>query len=124
MGDPVRYASSPTKISDGEMLSEASPTAEAGELKRDLSSRHINMIALAGMIVGTPDDPTFLAAHLTLILGNWPFPQLWAGDCDCWSGRCHSRLSPHGLRNRRSLLHHWRVVSLHASHWRLHQTRK
>ncbi|OAQ67341.1 proline-specific permease [Purpureocillium lilacinum] len=50
MGDPVRYASSPTKISDGEMLSEASPTAEAGELKRDLSSRHINMIALAGMI--------------------------------------------------------------------------
>jgi amino acid transporter len=28
-------------------------TIETGGLKRDLSSRHINMIAIAGMIVGS-----------------------------------------------------------------------
>ncbi|UNI23806.1 hypothetical protein JDV02_009603 [Purpureocillium takamizusanense] len=42
--------SSPTKSTDVEISSEASPVMETGELKRDLSSRHINMIAIAGMI--------------------------------------------------------------------------
>lgn len=44
------YEKNTVEVSRGPGDAAASPRSE-GDIKRDLSSRHINMIALAGMIV-------------------------------------------------------------------------
>ncbi|KAI8713940.1 AA-permease domain-containing protein [Fusarium sp. LHS14.1] len=45
-----KQGANPTKSPDIEMCAESSEVVNTGGLKRDLGSRHINMIALAGMI--------------------------------------------------------------------------
>ena len=48
-----RQGANPTKSPDVEMCADSSEVVNTGGLKRDLGSRHINMIALAGMIVSS-----------------------------------------------------------------------
>lgn len=67
---------------------------ETSGLKRDLSSRHINMIAIAGMIVSLHihilKKIVIIGTDRVLsraIIGYRSFSRLWASNCNCGAGR-------------------------------------
>lgn len=78
-----------------------------GELKRDLASRHINMIALAGMIVGSPWRSHNMEL-LTISSGHRAVSWLRPDYCNCWTRRCTFGLSSDGHCCCWCIVYHWR----------------
>lgn len=117
--DAVSDAAPVPDVDSGQNVS---ASGSGGGIKRDLSSRHINMIAIAGMIVSRrcfSNHPIGNCSdHLTQ--GDWPVPQLRLGDRNCGTRGCAAGLHRDGICHRRSVLHHGRDHVLHASDWRLH----
>lgn len=75
----------------GEFVAQPVVDLEAGssedgrkeELKRDLGARHINMIAIAGMIVSYSDRN--VSCNWLMRIGNWTVSQLWEHNSIGWT---------------------------------------
>lgn len=89
-------------------------SGEMEEIRRDMKSRHINMIAIAGMIVRA--SYSFAMHQVTDLFysGNGSVLELRICDCYCRSGRCIYRLYHNGLRYCRCLIHYRRDYFFYA----------
>jgi hypothetical protein len=96
-------------------------SGEMEEIRRDMKSRHINMIAIAGMIVRTSNlfiRPSIesLTASTT---GNGSILELWISDCYCRTCRSIYRLHYNGFRHCWCLVYYWRDYFFHAVNRRI-----
>lgn len=79
-------------------------TNEPEQLKRNMGARHINMIAIAGMIVSHHFGYQKLA---NCEAGNWSILELRKNHRQSWSSWCTLGVYIHGIDHCRSFLHHW-----------------
>lgn len=89
-------------------------SGEMEEIRRDMKSRHINMIAIAGMIVRASHP---LARHQVtdrFYSGNGSVLKLRISDSYCRTGRCIYRLHYNGLHHCRRIIYYWRDYFFHA----------
>lgn len=96
----------------------SSQVAELEEIKRDLESRHINMIAIAGMIVSSLIS-MLSSSELITKIGHGIVPELW--HCHRYRGTCRRApsLYHYGHSDSRCILYDGRNYCLHALHWRI-----
>jgi hypothetical protein len=91
------------------------------EIKRDLKGRHINMIALAGMIVSgplTPDTNTMETFSNMATKGYRSVLVFWKVDCSSWPCGGFAWLHLHGPHHVWRFFHLRRDISVHAADWR------
>ena len=90
------------------------------EVKRDLGRRHINMIAIAGMIVRQTTSKHSCNRHTHApTLGHRTFLSIRPGHRYRRSSRRSLRISVHGINCLRRRLVCRRDVGIHAGHWRI-----
>lgn len=97
---------------DVEWSRSSSYEGEGEEIKRDLKSRHINMIAIAGMIVSS--RPTVLLIALLMKIGNGSVSEFGSGHCHCRPRWRFLSLYPYGLDYCRCFVYHWRDLGFYA----------
>jgi hypothetical protein len=84
-------------------LEEGQPVIDEFGLTRGLSRRHINMIAIAGMIVSLA-QPSLHGITINKILGHRSFPRLRTSPSSSWTSWRSLRFLGDGIRNRRSVM--------------------
>lgn len=92
-------------------------TNEHEQLKRNMGARHINMIAIAGMIVSLQLDLPSPSRLADLHQGNGFILELRKDNCQSWSGWCTLGIYLDGIHHSWSLVHDWRNYSFHAGYW-------
>lgn len=91
---------------------------EPVDLKRDLGSRHINMIAIAGMIVSL----SITSHSRTDVAGYWPIPGLRPNDRGSWTRWSSPGLHLDGHGGGRCVIYDWRSYRFLDRDWWLHPT--
>lgn len=111
----------------------AGHSTQEEEIKRDLHSRHINMIAIAGMIVRAfflvascltlnnrvlqyqvEDMRAIAQFELTEDVGNWTLPRIRQSPLNCRPSRRSFGIHLHGPNHFGCHIHNWRDHDFHA----------
>lgn len=109
---------------DLEMCASAhSVHAQQETLKRDLGSRHINMIAIAGMIVSVARRLPISDGAIDKLVGHRSLPQLWPSYRNGRTRRRFAGIYCYGIRHCGCCLYYWRDHRVHAEYWGFYQTR-